>query len=164
MNKQLTAIAEEARSLLGSKDERIKLEAIKVMAAVHGVLIPDSVHLTDPQAEYASRYLREVVVGRLVVNSATRRKINRRQFLKREIAKMEAAGDNSERLEAFQKELAASLASRKRIPLSEVPSPAAQSTAAVPVVPSAPMDPAIRQRGLETAQKYLRSLEKNTNE
>jgi hypothetical protein len=155
VKKQFQEIVDSARPLLESNDPFIKLETLKLMAALSGVIVAPEVRLQDPKAEYASRYLREVVVGRLVVNSATRRKINRRQFLKREIAKMLASGVNPERLLAFQKELAESLRNRKRMPITERIVAGTESTAAVPVVPAAPVDPEVIRAAVANAKRYL---------
>jgi hypothetical protein len=161
VKKTLQAIADSVAPLLESSDPRIKLEAIKVLASLHGILVPDSLHLTDPKAEYASRYIREVVVGRLVKNNKLRREINRRQFLKRRIAQLLTDGSDPIKLAEFQKELAESLKNRKRVPLSEMPNGAPQSTVDASAAPATPIDPAVMAKGLALAQSYLRSLENN---
>jgi len=159
MRKQLKELADAIRPILTTGDAWQKIEVAKVLSSFEGIITSDA-QLHDGKSDYAARSAKEAILGKLWQRAATRKAANRRYYLRERIR--ELSGSNSERLESFQKELAASLASRKRIPLSEVPSPAAQSTAIEPKAPAAPVDPAIRQRGLETAQKYLRSLE-NTN-
>ncbi len=160
VKQQLQAIADSAAPLLESSDPRIKLEAIKVLASLHGILVPDSVHLTDPKAEYASRYMREVVVGRLVKNNKTRREINRRHFLKRRIAQLLADGSNPIKLAEFQKELAESLKNRKRVSPSEMPASEPilaqdESTATAEPVAS-PIDPEAVAQAVANARAYLK--------
>lgn len=119
MKKQLTVIAEAVAPLLQSADAWQKLEAARVIAALHGILVPDAPRLTDASAIAASRHTREVIMGRIWKTTEVRRKINRRAFLKRRIKQLTESGDNPELLACFQKELSELLAIRKRVPASE---------------------------------------------
>jgi hypothetical protein len=96
-----------------------------------------------------------------VKNNKLRREINRRQFLKRRIAQLLTDGSDPIKLAEFQKELAESLKNRKRVPLSEMPNGAPQSTVDASAAPATPIDPAVMAKGLALAQSYLRSLENN---
>jgi len=159
LKKQLEAIAGAIRPLLESSDPWQRIEAARTMLALHGILVPESsVRITDPKAVAASRHLREVVVGRLWRNNEIRRRINRRAYLKRQIAQLNELGGNPELLEKYNTELAELLRIRKRVPRSEMPAGGSESTQDAPVTPVAPVDPVRMAELREWAERKLKEM------
>jgi hypothetical protein len=161
MRKQLKELAEAIRPILTTGDAWQKIEVAKVLSSFEGIITSDA-QLHDGKSDYAARSAKEAILGKLWQRAATRKAANRRYYLRERIR--ELSGSNSERLEAFQKELAASLASRKRIPLSEVPSPAPQSTVGEPKAPAAPVDHEFMKQARENALAYLEKFSNGGND
>jgi hypothetical protein len=165
MKQQLRGISEAVAPLLQSANAWERIEAARTMLALHGILVPESsAHITDPKAQAASRHLREVVVGRIWRHNEIRRRINRRAYLKREIAKLEVSGTNTDRLTALRNELADLLKIRKRVPLSEMPSDEPDSTVGASEPVATAKDAVALQKARENALAYLAGLEKQQNE
>jgi hypothetical protein len=155
MKQQLQGIADAIAPLLQSANPWERIEAARLALAVRGILVPESGRITDPKAEAASRHLREVVMGRIWRHNEIRRKINRRAYLKRQIAQLTESGANPELLSKHKIELSELLRIRKRVPLSEMPTSAPDLSVgeSEPVAPA--VDPDVIAQAVANARAYL---------
>jgi hypothetical protein len=156
MKQQLQGIADAIAPLLQSVNPWERIEAARLALAVRGILVPESGRITDPKAEAASRHLREVVMGRIWRHNEIRRKINRRAYLKRQIAQLTESGGNPELLSKHKIELSELLRIRKRVPPSEMPTSTPDLTVGESAAPMAPaVDPEAIAQAVANARAYL---------
>jgi hypothetical protein len=124
-----------------------KIEAGRISASVMGILIPFPLDTGVPdRLTNQLAMARKVITEKLFEERARKAIKNRRQYVRRRVRELTESGSNPELLSEFTRELES--LSLKRHSVQERP-------AAI----VAPVDPAVMQKGLETAKTFLASLE-----
>jgi hypothetical protein len=93
MKKELQRIIDEAWRIVDDRPAKKleKLEALRIIAACNGVWIGDvDERLLGPKEAFGLRQARQSLVARALGRKAARTKQNRRAYLRKKIARLEA--------------------------------------------------------------------------
>lgn len=155
LKRQLKEIAELTKPLTGDGDPFIRLEALKLLASLNGILVAPETRVTDPKAQYAVRAAQETIMGRVWQKAEGKRKANRKFYLKTRIRELEADGSNPQLLTQFKAELAT--APKRIVGGTESTQDASEPVATV-------KDTEALQKARENALAYLAGMAKEQSE